>query len=569
MEIFFFTICEFLCIFDFVFNLIGFCSIVILVLTLSCIYTAYAEDSVLQSIGHCGYVFGPLLIFTIFQPLVCYHTLLSDSNWWQGFGVGEGDRSTPGSINSPMWGMDLTLHSAQTLAKTLDEMRNSGSAKLVNFAHIALDTQKMIGQGSFSRVYVGTYRMQRCAIKLVYSLDLTSEEINKVAAEATLLNSVQHKHVVHIYGVSVLPPSVCILLELCAYGSLSDVLRGSPNDVNRPLTLSYLDKMYLALGCAKGLAALHSMGQSLVHRDIKSFNFLVDAQLNAKLADLELGMDSQDVGEVNPENLLPNWAAPEVLLGQPYTQESDVYSLSLVLWEIASGVIPYSDVQGTSTDKFIFIRTQVADLNNRLSIPRGFEAMAPVIEAGWNSEGAQRPTALQMVEALGVIWRAVSRDSLVSNLLCEFTEDGAEVVSDGVSNAGVNHNTKVIGKNISEMYQTWQASPDFKKHIKAMVPSTPLAPPQSETRPNSVSLVASHESQILSGKIYVTEYCKGNVGGDGGVEMLRNRPLDASSPLLQEMFDSINEHPDWNDFVTSAQPSIIVSRVCHAILFYL
>ena len=136
-----------------------------------------------------------------------------------------------------MWGMDLTLHSAQTLARTLDEMRNTGSAKLVNFAHIALDTQKLIGQGSFSRVYSGTYRMQKCAIKLVYSLDLTSEEINKVAAEATLLNSVKNKHVVHIFGVSVLPPSVCILLELCAYGSLSDVLRGSTSNVSFSLLL--------------------------------------------------------------------------------------------------------------------------------------------------------------------------------------------------------------------------------------------------------------------------------------------------------------------------------------------
>ncbi len=42
------------------------------------------------------------------------------------------------------------------------------------------------------------------------------------------------------------------------------------------------------------MAALHSMGSSLVHRDIKSFNFLVDAQLNAKLADLELGSNENE-----------------------------------------------------------------------------------------------------------------------------------------------------------------------------------------------------------------------------------------------------------------------------------
>jgi hypothetical protein len=43
------------------------------------------------------------------------------------------------------------------------------------------------------------------------------------------------------------------------------------------------------VGCARGLAALHGYNQSLCHRDVKSFNFLVDYNLNAKLSDLELG----------------------------------------------------------------------------------------------------------------------------------------------------------------------------------------------------------------------------------------------------------------------------------------
>lgn len=70
--------------------------------------------------------------------------------------------------------------------------------------------------------------------------------------------------------------SVCLVLEICEYGSLSDVLRG-PGDgtLNRPpLNLSYSDRMYLALGCARGLQALHSYSPMLCHRDIKSFNFL-------------------------------------------------------------------------------------------------------------------------------------------------------------------------------------------------------------------------------------------------------------------------------------------------------
>jgi serine/threonine protein kinase len=72
--------------------------------------------------------------------------------------------------------------------------------------------------------------------------------------------------------------SVCLVLEICEYGSLSDVLRGGMDSgatVSRPpLNLSYSDRMYLALGCAKGLQALHAYSPTLCHRDIKSMNFL-------------------------------------------------------------------------------------------------------------------------------------------------------------------------------------------------------------------------------------------------------------------------------------------------------
>lgn len=74
--------------------------------------------------------------------------------------------------------------------------------------------------------------------------------------------------------------SVCIVLEICEFGSLSDVLRGS--QMRLPLRLSLADRMYLALGCARGVEALHNYhyqntagaGPNMCHRDIKSFNFL-------------------------------------------------------------------------------------------------------------------------------------------------------------------------------------------------------------------------------------------------------------------------------------------------------
>jgi hypothetical protein len=57
---------------------------------------------------------------------------------------------------------------------------------------------------------------------------------------------------VRIIGISVLPPSVCMVLELCAYGSLSDVLRGSGSG-RVAFHLSERDQVFLALGCARSV----------------------------------------------------------------------------------------------------------------------------------------------------------------------------------------------------------------------------------------------------------------------------------------------------------------------------
>lgn len=127
--------------------------------------------------------------------------------------------------------------------------------------------------------------------------DLTVDVFVRCRSEAEILSELSgHPHVVKIFGICFDPPMICIVLELCDFGSLADVVRGVSNvkeGLLKPkLLLSEVDKIFLALGCCRGLAALHGLSPKHCHRDVKSFNFLVDAQLNAKIADLELGEDA-------------------------------------------------------------------------------------------------------------------------------------------------------------------------------------------------------------------------------------------------------------------------------------
>lgn len=189
----------------------------------------------------------------------------------------------------------------------------------------------------------GSYRNQQCAVKLIYTMDLTVDVIQRVAAEASILSSLQVcisldyavacvisiivaaskccPHIGSLRVASIVSYSsthmsicwtivsqlsvhrVCVLLELCSFGSLSDIIRGYGFNWNtshkRPPSLSAIDKLYLALGCARcgiillcdkrekflykycipcvfcrGLAAVHALNPTLCHRDVKSFNFL-------------------------------------------------------------------------------------------------------------------------------------------------------------------------------------------------------------------------------------------------------------------------------------------------------
>ena len=420
------------------------------------------------ALGNCMYAFGSVMVFAIFEPAVTYYTLLEDCNWWQGVSLGGrvsrrvSRKQSSLSINAPLAGTDLSLDTAQKLATTMDQLGGDGVA-LLNFAYIKMNTKRLLGQGSFSKVYLGTYRLRPVALKLIYTVDLNVETIARAAVEVELLSSIHSPNVVKIYGLSVLPPSVVILLELCKYGSLGDVLRGKDvyiqerNEIflSGRMELTALDHLHLAIGCSRGIAALHEHA-GVCHRDVKSFNFLIDRNLDVKLADLELGVtksavssflkqrevdgpscwdrglfclggpvaggsqiprtESEDTGigltspsspgpdggdpprrlvssDVTPMNdaggLLANWAAPEFIRTEHYSQESDVYSLGLVLWEIVSKQLPF-DALTQHQDR---LRRQIVK-GMRPRIPEDTpQWLSQLISSMWQDELYKRPSA--------------------------------------------------------------------------------------------------------------------------------------------------------------------------------
>jgi serine/threonine protein kinase len=147
-----------------------------------------------------------------------------------------------------------------------------------------------------------------------------------------------------MHGVCVVPPSLCIILERCELGSLQCYLQ------EKGSRLCVADRIGLVMDCCSAVDFLHSRARPIVHGDIKSPNFMIKAAESgrgvAKLIDLETAITSTQ--RQRPD--CPIWLAPEVIEGNQPTVFSDVYSLSIVIWEILSGGTPFEGIAEVRSD---------------------------------------------------------------------------------------------------------------------------------------------------------------------------------------------------------------------------
>lgn len=109
----------------------------------------------------------------------------------------------------------------------------------------------------------------------------------------------------------------------------------------------------------QGMNYLHLC--SIMHRDLKSDNILLDAHNTVKISDfglscvLEIGSSS----DLTAETGTYRWMAPEVIRHEPYSNKADVYSFGVVLWEMIAKDQPFrgmTPIQGTRSCVYAGVR---------------------------------------------------------------------------------------------------------------------------------------------------------------------------------------------------------------------
>lgn len=166
----------------------------------------------------CGASVLALLVMGFCQPMIIWLTLQRDSQYWQGL------CPDPRNPLSEVWDQ-VDIATATTMGEGLTEYE--GRARTVPLLHFGLITlEENIGYvaGGFSRVYFGKLKGQKVALKVMFAMELTAQDVKEFFVEARVLHDLRHENVVECKGICVMPPAVTIVLEYCAFGSLFDFI---------------------------------------------------------------------------------------------------------------------------------------------------------------------------------------------------------------------------------------------------------------------------------------------------------------------------------------------------------
>ena len=124
--------------------------------------------------------------------------------------------------------------------------------------------------------------------------------------------------------------------------------------------------------CLTALAALHRQG--IIHNDIKPGNVMLKRSGNAKIIDIGSAYELKH--RPASRSCTPNYAAPEVLTGQPGTARSDLASLGYMLTEMICGVQPFEKM---TFDELVHAKNTVGDWLPKLLPPEEFAYSEPLL----------------------------------------------------------------------------------------------------------------------------------------------------------------------------------------------
>lgn len=197
--------------------------------------------------------------------------------------------------------------------------------------HNRYEIRELLGEGSTATVYKAVDKRLGRDVALKILLPYVRDTVRKrFFQEATAVAMLNHPGIMAIYDIDEEAEMNYLVVEYVAGNSLADFIPSPPEKV-------------ADLGRQIALALYYAHERHIIHRDIKPANIKVTADGQVKIMDLGLALPP-DAKRVTTAGMIigtPAYLSPEQAQGLPLDFRTDIYSLGIVLYELATGRLPF------------------------------------------------------------------------------------------------------------------------------------------------------------------------------------------------------------------------------------
>ncbi|KFK22701.1 hypothetical protein AALP_AAs67984U000300 [Arabis alpina] len=242
-----------------------------------------------------------------------------------------------------------------------------------------------LGQGGFGEVYKGTLTNgTEVAVKRLSKT--SSQGAQEFKNEVVVVAKLQHRNLVRLLGFCLEGEEKILVYEFVPNKSLDYFLF----DPTKRGQLDWKQRYTIIGGITRGILYLHQDSRlTIIHRDLKASNILLDADMNPKIADFGMArIFGMDQSGANTSRIVGTYGymSPEYMIHGQFSMKSDVYSFGVLVLEIICGRknSSFQQTSGTTVDNLVTYAWKVWTDGSPLDL------LDPTISDNYQSEEVTR-----------------------------------------------------------------------------------------------------------------------------------------------------------------------------------